>query len=118
MATLTPRASRLWTDSVRMSYFDTDLEADGDNGLGSGAEVLDGRTPLDRTIDRIGMGSVHYYVPPHNTIAHVVPCIGKYHWILLSLCGFGAWYIYANQEQGTNHVIPSRRLDGRQCEIA
>lgn len=57
MASLTPRASGLWSDSRRMSYFshgdgDEDLEA-----LVAEAEVYDGRSPLDRTIDRIGMGA-------------------------------------------------------------
>ncbi|OBZ68970.1 putative MFS-type transporter PB1E7.08c [Grifola frondosa] len=54
-----------------MSYFtpadDEDLDVEG---LGFEAtNEYDGRTPLDKTIDRIGMGS--------------------YQWILLSLCGFG-----------------------------
>ncbi|TFY80128.1 hypothetical protein EWM64_g3888 [Hericium alpestre] len=54
MAFVTPRASGLWED--RMSYFQSDDEADDDVEQ---AEALDsdGRTPLDRTIDRIGMGA-------------------------------------------------------------
>lgn len=59
MATITPRASRLWSDSVRMSYFDAELEGDAEGDMGSCGEMLDGRTPLDRTIDRIGMGGAH-----------------------------------------------------------
>lgn len=58
MAAVTPRLSGLWAnDSRRTSYFrmpdmddGTDLEAAPD------AE-RDGRTALDRTIDRIGMGA-------------------------------------------------------------
>ncbi|KAL0060024.1 hypothetical protein AAF712_013203 [Marasmius tenuissimus] len=75
MASMTPRASGFWADSEpggsRMGYFeDEDLEdqrliGDGDDDV----EVLDERTKLDRTIDRIGMGS--------------------YQWTLLSLCGLG-----------------------------
>ncbi|KAF9262990.1 MFS general substrate transporter [Marasmius fiardii PR-910] len=70
MASITPRASGFWQD--RMSYFDDDDpeeqrlmgdENDDENGLN------DGRTRLDKTIDRIGMGS--------------------YQWTLLSLCGLG-----------------------------
>ncbi|KAF8895585.1 major facilitator superfamily domain-containing protein [Infundibulicybe gibba] len=68
MASITPRASGFWADShMTSSYFpDEDLE---DQNLISNAEPEDGRTPLDKTIDRIGMGS--------------------YQWTLLSLCGFG-----------------------------
>ncbi|KAH7885489.1 major facilitator superfamily domain-containing protein [Phlebopus sp. FC_14] len=72
MASLTPRASRFWADSTapRMSYLGDeagDVEQEGDM---EGEEFeYDGRTALDKTIDRIGMGS--------------------YQWTLLSLCGFG-----------------------------
>ncbi|KII90655.1 hypothetical protein PLICRDRAFT_137021 [Plicaturopsis crispa FD-325 SS-3] len=68
MASVTPRASGFWTDSARMNYFegDADDEDDVEHQL---PQPSDGRTPLDRTIDRIGMGS--------------------YQWTLLSLCGFG-----------------------------
>ncbi|THH07777.1 hypothetical protein EW145_g3153 [Phellinidium pouzarii] len=41
----------------------------GDDLLDNERQEMDGRTPLDRTIDRIGMGS--------------------YQWTLLALCGFG-----------------------------
>lgn len=58
----------------RLSYFSamTASSDDGDieEGLGYGDDgAVDGRTPLDKTIDRIGMG--------------------WYQWTLLSLCGFG-----------------------------
>lgn len=58
MASVTPRASGLWSDSGsrRMSYFgdgDDDLEAFVSEETGE----YDGRSPLDRTIDRIGMGA-------------------------------------------------------------
>lgn len=68
-----PRLSGFWSTDERMSYYERGdqeesegLVQDGDEEMGG---VPDGRTPLDRTIDRIGMGS--------------------YQWTLLSLCGFG-----------------------------
>ncbi|PPR06313.1 hypothetical protein CVT24_001025 [Panaeolus cyanescens] len=71
-----PRASQLWTDTTMIPGPDEDLEYDGLVRRASYADVEGGaggagddRTPLDRTIDRIGMGS--------------------YQWTLLSLCGFG-----------------------------
>ncbi|KAI0695996.1 major facilitator superfamily domain-containing protein [Cytidiella melzeri] len=66
------RVSGFWSvHSDDMGYYG---RRDEEVGLVSGAEdeeedVYDGRTPLDRTIDKIGMGS--------------------YQWTLLSLCGFG-----------------------------
>ena len=59
MASVTPRASGLWSDR-RMSYFgdgDEDLEALGAEDV----EAYDGRSPLDRTIDRIGMGAYKHF---------------------------------------------------------
>ncbi|KAF6754913.1 MFS general substrate transporter [Ephemerocybe angulata] len=75
MASLTPRASGFWSDDMRdrdedeeYEYGDDDDDLEGQERL-LGGEEYDGRTPLDRTIDRIGMGS--------------------YQWTLLSLCGLG-----------------------------
>ena len=59
-----PRVSGFWEDA-RMSYFergDDEEEDENVDGLGAGEDeemgvVHDGRTPLDRTIDRIGMGA-------------------------------------------------------------
>ncbi|KIO05306.1 hypothetical protein M404DRAFT_999910 [Pisolithus tinctorius Marx 270] len=68
-ATVDPSTS--WTESksqTTMSYDDYDAEGDLDVEQGIDLEY-DGRTRLDKTIDRIGMGS--------------------YQWTLLSLCGFG-----------------------------
>ncbi|KAG6860790.1 hypothetical protein C0995_007596 [Termitomyces sp. Mi166 len=74
MASITPRASGFWTDTGVPSYFPEDEGDDADveqQNLIQEQEGVDsdGRTPLDMTIDRIGMGS--------------------YQWTLLSLCGFG-----------------------------
>lgn len=71
MASITPRASGFWSDSGRTSYFPTDDDtgSEGDvdvedleqqhmideEDYGTMMEH-DGRTPLDKTIDRIGMG--------------------------------------------------------------
>ncbi|TFK52346.1 MFS general substrate transporter [Heliocybe sulcata] len=70
----TPRASGLWEDDRRMSYFSARGEDNGDDIEEQLEEMEEGdafdeRSNLDRTIDRIGMGS--------------------YQWVLLSLCGFG-----------------------------
>ncbi|KAG2038160.1 hypothetical protein BDR03DRAFT_316772 [Suillus americanus] len=68
MASVTSRASGFWTD--RMSYFEDTEQGMDDLEMDLDAEY-DKRTPLDKTIDRIGMGS--------------------YQWTLLSLCGFGEY---------------------------
>ena len=62
MASVTPRASGFWSDSVRTSYFPVDEDGDEDLEqqpmIGDGAMAKhDGRTALDKTIDRIGMGA-------------------------------------------------------------
>lgn len=48
----------------------------------------DGRTPLDRTIDKIGMGACFACASPAK-IAETGSFTGPYQWVLLSLCGFG-----------------------------
>ncbi|GJE98431.1 MFS general substrate transporter [Phanerochaete sordida] len=68
-----PRLSGFWSTDARMSYYER-ADAEESEGLVQGEDeemggMPDGRTPLDRTIDKIGMGS--------------------YQWTLLSLCGFG-----------------------------
>ncbi|KAF9525470.1 major facilitator superfamily domain-containing protein [Crepidotus variabilis] len=65
------RASGLWEDYNTMgrNSFDADETDLEEQGSSNAEDDFDGRTPLDRTIDRIGMGS--------------------YQWTLLSLCGFG-----------------------------
>ena len=64
MASIAPRASSFWSNSVRTSYFPVHDEAGdnleqqpmiGDDDYDAMAEC-DGRTALDKTIDRIGMG--------------------------------------------------------------
>ncbi|KAL0961499.1 hypothetical protein HGRIS_006441 [Hohenbuehelia grisea] len=82
MASVTPRASGFWEATNRMpsNYFPDDDDSDDFNDLDTDQrqrlihddeeqQMDDGRTRLDKTIDRIGMGS--------------------YQWTLLSLCGFG-----------------------------
>ncbi|KAF8349514.1 MFS general substrate transporter [Amanita rubescens] len=66
MALFSPRASRLFSEPPMTRSYDQDIEQPI-----AGLPDLpnDCRTPLDKTIDRIGMGS--------------------YQWTLLSLCGFG-----------------------------
>ena len=61
MSSVNPRASGLWSTSSRMSYVSVQQSDEGDDldveGLGFDApDDFDGRTPLDRSIDRIGMG--------------------------------------------------------------
>ncbi|TFK33035.1 MFS general substrate transporter [Crucibulum laeve] len=69
MASLTPRASGFWAERMASSYFEDDDDLEQQERLVDEDDPEDERTPLDRTIDRIGMGS--------------------YQWTLLSLCGFG-----------------------------
>ncbi|KAF8547038.1 MFS general substrate transporter [Imleria badia] len=71
MASISPRASAFWTSTVNRSSFTTMHDADDVEIADEFVDdsEYDGRTPLDKTIDRIGMGS--------------------YQWALLSLCGFG-----------------------------
>ena len=62
MGSVNPRASGLWSTSSRMSYVSIQQSDEGAEDVdieGLGFEVpdeFDGRTPLDRSIDRIGMG--------------------------------------------------------------
>jgi hypothetical protein len=62
MASVTPRASGFWADSTPNSYFSPGNEDDDEvdamqEQLEANAEsTMDDRTPLDKTIDRIGMG--------------------------------------------------------------
>lgn len=64
MSVVNPRVSGLWSTSSRMSYISVpeSYDEDGDDAdVEAGFESpddLDGRTPLDRTIDRIGMGKL------------------------------------------------------------
>ncbi|KAG7444386.1 MFS general substrate transporter [Guyanagaster necrorhizus] len=68
MGSVTPRVSLLWSDEMD-SYFVDDDDVEQQQLIDDGDDLDDERTPLDKTIDRIGMGS--------------------YQWTLLSLCGFG-----------------------------
>ncbi|KAG6812305.1 hypothetical protein H0H92_003478 [Tricholoma furcatifolium] len=67
-----PRASSFWSDARMPNYFPEDdgddVDVEQQNLIAEDLEY-DDRTPLDKTIDRIGMGN--------------------YQWTLLSLCGFG-----------------------------
>jgi hypothetical protein len=104
MASLSPRVSRFWEDPRMSSYFpeseDASDELDEDDieqqRLVQGeAEEEDDRTPLDKTIDRIGMGAfflfflVLSFSRGKGVVAHRVGGIGSYQWTLVSLCGFG-----------------------------
>ncbi|THH16949.1 hypothetical protein EW146_g3782 [Bondarzewia mesenterica] len=55
MAFVAPRSSGLWEDSSRMTYFQAD-DDDEELDLEQNDDFDDGRTALDKTIDRIGMG--------------------------------------------------------------
>lgn len=85
MSFITPRASGLWDVDVdqeeSMGNFSDDPEAIGSED--------DGRTPLDKTIDRIGMGVYVYFLVHWTVLIIVWDDTGPYQWTLLSLCGFG-----------------------------
>ncbi len=57
MASVTTRASGLWDSPLRMSYFEgAGVEEDAEGLIPQEIDMCDDRTPLDKTIDRIGMG--------------------------------------------------------------
>ena len=69
MSAINPRASGLWASS-RMSYISVANSYDEEAGSDVDLEAMDfdvqeddGRTPLDRTIDRIGMGEQPFCRP-------------------------------------------------------
>lgn len=51
----------------------------------------DGRTPLDKTIDRIGMGACSVFASSFMLTRCLA--LGSYQWTLLSLCGFGEHFL-------------------------
>jgi hypothetical protein len=59
------------------------------------AEEEDDKTPLDKTIDRIGLGAFFFlysfssFFPRKTVVTDCVGGIGSYQRILVSLCGFG-----------------------------
>jgi hypothetical protein len=68
MASITPRASGFWADS-RMSYFpDDEGDVEEQQNLIPDNEPNDGRTPLDKTIDRIGMGMHIVFLSLHSKL--------------------------------------------------
>ena len=85
MAAATPRASGLWEYS-EMTYSRLTSDDAEEN-------EVDSRTPLDKTIDQIGMGT-SFLSPldpclcPFN-LTVLPPPLGTYQWALLCLCGFG-----------------------------
>jgi hypothetical protein len=90
MASITPRASRFWTDS-NMTYFpDDEGDVEEQQNLIPGDDPNDGRTPLDKTIDQIGMGTCAVCAT-FFTLWTVM--LGSYQWTLLLLCGFGRCYV-------------------------
>ena len=62
MGSVNPRASGLWSTSSRMSYVSIQQSDEGSDDLDvealgfDASDEFDGRTPLDKSIDRIGMG--------------------------------------------------------------
>ena len=52
---VTPRASGLWDSAMTYSRLNNDDDGDDPEGID-----CDSRTPLDKTIDRIGMGASCY----------------------------------------------------------
>jgi len=87
MAATTPRASGLWEypdmNYSRLSAHETNDDAEENE--------VDSRTPLDKTIDQIGMGTCFLspYTAPTSAQPHRFPPSGTYQWALLFLCGFG-----------------------------
>ena len=74
MAAVTPRASGLWEHSP-MTY--SRLSTNDSSGHLDDPEVneLDSRTPLDRTIDQIGMGTHLLPFSPSKTLCLMCACV-------------------------------------------
>jgi len=87
MAAVTPRASGLWEYSD-MTYSRLSAHDPSDD---SEENKADSRTPLDRTIDQIGMGTFFFSPlgPCLQRLNLAVFPLGTYQWALLFLCGFG-----------------------------
>jgi hypothetical protein len=88
MAAATPRASGLWEYSADMTYSRVSAHDTNDDSEGA---MPDSRTPLDKTIDQIGMGA--FFLSPCAFLQRLnlaVLSLGTYQWALLFLCGFGA----------------------------
>ena len=86
MAAATPRASGLWEHSD-MTYSRLSAHESSDDTEGND---VDSRTPLDKTIDQIGMGTCFLSLGP-DVDSNILfpPPLGTYQWALLCLCGFG-----------------------------
>lgn len=67
MAAITPRASGLWQDSA-MTYSRLSTHDAGDDLDDADTGEIDSRTPLDRTIDQIGMGEFSFPSNPGDEI--------------------------------------------------
>jgi hypothetical protein len=85
MAAATPRASGLWEHSD-MTYSQLSAHDPGDDAEGN---EVDSRTPLDKTIDQIGMGTCSLSPRLRSTSLFPPHPSGTYQWALLCLCGFG-----------------------------
>lgn len=48
-------------------YFDEHMDGEQADDECGGQDAFDGRTPLDRTIDRIGMGASTLWHPPSRS---------------------------------------------------
>jgi hypothetical protein len=86
MASITPRT---WAASTRMTDDDENDSGDPEHqSLAPDCDPHDGRTPLDKTIDRIGMGRSSISCFGSVNMCRLV-LLGSYQWTLVSLCGFG-----------------------------
>jgi hypothetical protein len=112
MASVTPRLSGLWSDE----YLRVDNAMGNEDGDDAERQQLwdeDGRTPLDRTIDRIGMGEWLAVDVLSGSSRSSQPCrVGSYQWMLLALCGFGE--CTAVSLHGARLTLDLYRVDGRQ----
>lgn len=61
MALIASRVSGLWETPLRMTYFEgVGAEEDVEGLISREIDMCDDRTPLDKTIDRIGMGKLKF----------------------------------------------------------
>lgn len=115
-----PRISGFWSVASRSSDMNYYGDEEEDVGLvqGSDQEECDGRTPLDRTIDRIGMGTFTCTICSRIVFCSLSFTLrsGSYQWTLLSLCGFGESHTRNDGALTERNLNSLWRLVGGQCE--
>ncbi|KAI9507626.1 MFS general substrate transporter [Russula earlei] len=106
MAAVSPRASGYWQPSAMTYARLSTHDPGGDLDDPEMNETVDSRTPLDRTIDQIGMGAIFLSFSRIDVLTWLsLPLLGNYQWALLFLCGFG-WMADNMWLQAISIILP------------